>query len=100
MLVMVLLFGLMVVWLLIRFLGSESLVQGFMRIFLVLLGLIAGGRIWIYYLPCLMGEVRGVGCIVLSQVLFSQFSALRFGGFGCTPGSDYFLVGVDNLNVV
>ena len=29
-------------------------------------------------------EVRGVGCIVLSQVLFSQFSGLRFGrGFGC-----------------
>ena len=58
--------------------GSESLVQGSMRIFLVLLGLIAGGRIWICYLPCLMEEVRDVGCIVLLK------------GFDCTPGSDCF----------
>ena len=62
---------------------------GFVRIFRVLLGFIAGGR-WICYLPCLMGEVRGVGCIVLSQVLFRQFRGLRFVGFGCTPLSDCF----------
>ena len=31
--------------------------------------------------PLLDGEVRDVGCIVLSQVLFSQFSGLRSGGF-------------------
>ena len=105
MLVMVLLFGLMIVWLLIKFLGSESLVQGFMRIFLVLLGFIAGGRIWICYLPCLIGEVRGVGCIVLSQV-FSQFSGLRFGGgrrerwLIALQGQTTLHVGVDNLNVV
>ena len=101
MLVMVLLFGLMVVWLLIRFLGSELLVQGSMRMFRVLLGFIAGGRIWICYLPCLIGEVRGVGCIVLSQVLFRQFRGLRFGGvLVALQGQIALHVGVDNLNVV
>ena len=39
-----------------------------------------------------MGEVRGVGCIVLSQVLFRQFRWLQ--------GQIALHVGVDNLNVV
>ena len=101
MLVMVLSFGLMVVWLLTRFLESESLVQGFMRIFRVLLGFF---RRWAHLdlLPPLL-DGRGERCRMYCSVpgpLQSVQRAEIWEVLVALQGQIALHVGVDNLNVV
>ena len=75
--------------------------QGSMRIFLVLLGLIAGGRIWICYLPYLMGG--GERCRMYCSVpgpLQSVQRAEIWEILIALQGQTALHVGVDNLNVV
>ena len=80
-LLMLLMFGLMVVWWSMRSLELVLLGVGFMLMRLVQLGLVGGGDIWTYFLPYLMGLVRLVGCIALCLAFFSLFRVLSFGGY-------------------